>query len=89
VLENESVWKEGEENNVIDFLYIYRGDKDEDKKRSKSLLLSSLSNYLKKTTKKNPLILSQFCKRTLFLSISFSYFFFFLDLTSLFRTSNT
>ena len=52
MLENESVWKEGEENNVIDFLYIYRGDKDEDKKRSKSLLLSSLSNYLKKTTKK-------------------------------------
>jgi len=54
VLENESVWKEGEENNVIDFLYIYiyRGDKDEDKKRSKSLLLSSLSNYLNKPIKK-------------------------------------
>ena len=55
MLENESVWKEGEENNVIDFFYIYRGDKDEDKKRSKSLLLSSLSNYLKKTTKKKPI----------------------------------
>ena len=43
MLENESVWKEGEENNVIDFFYIYIGVIKMKTRREANLCCSLLS----------------------------------------------